>query len=56
MEQLSCAALASPTRARFCSLQPPLPGEALDRPREYWVRAAFSCGSASSQDLVNILA
>ena len=34
--------LAKPSSS--LGLQPSLPEEALDRPREYWTRAAFSCG------------
>ena len=37
---LSAAALAKPSSS-FTGLPPPLPGEVLDRPREYLTRAAF---------------
>ena len=38
--RLSAAALAKPSSSLQGCL-PPLPEEALDRPREYWTRAAF---------------
>ena len=46
--QLSAlAALAKPSSSLQGCL-PPLPEEALDRPREYWVRAAFRAGAGLS--------
>ena len=48
----SLAALANPSSSLQGCL-PPLPEEALDRPREYWVRAAFSCGPPSLSNREN---
>ena len=48
----SLAALAKPS-SYLQGCLPPLPGEALDRPREYLVRAAFSCGAAPLRNREN---